>query len=74
MNKYFWSFVFTLAAMAAGAQEPQMADRMREDGKIYIVIAVIGLIFLALVFFLVYLERKVKRLEEQVNAIKKENA
>lgn len=75
MIKRLLSCMFALIAFATAAQEPvepQMADRMREDGKIYIVVAVIGLIFLALVFFMVYLERKVKKLEDQLNG-KKDN-
>lgn len=69
MNKKFLSYLFLIMTMIAGAQEtaaPQMADALRQDGKIYIVITVIGLIFLALVFFLLYIERRVKKLEEEL--------
>ncbi|MCC6373032.1 MAG: CcmD family protein [Bacteroidia bacterium] len=59
-----------LMAFSAGAQNEnggaQMADVLRENGKIYVVITVIGIIFIALVFFLVYLERKLKRLEDEI--------
>ena len=47
--------------------EPQMADEFREDGKIYVVIAVIAMVFLAIVIFLIALERKVKKIEHQIN-------
>jgi hypothetical protein len=47
-------------------QEPQMADLFREEGKIYVVVSVIAMIFIALVAFLVYIERKVKRIEEKI--------
>ena len=56
--------VWANAQTAAG---PEMADAMREDGKIYVVIGVLALIFAAIVLFLVYLERKVKKLEDKVN-------
>jgi heme/copper-type cytochrome/quinol oxidase subunit 2 len=47
--------------------EPQMADTFREEGKIYVVIAVIALIFLSLIGFLIYIERKLKKMEEKIN-------
>lgn len=50
-----------------GVSGPQMADTFREDGKIYVVIAVIAIVFLALVAFLVYIERKLKGIEEKVS-------
>lgn len=46
--------------------EPQMADTFRQEGKIYVVITVIGMIFIALVIFLVILERKLKKLETKI--------
>lgn len=46
---------------------PQMADTFREEGKIYVVISVISIIFLALVGFLIYIERKLKKIENKVN-------
>ena len=49
---------------------PQMADSLRENGKIYVVISVIGIIFLSLVIFLVYIERKLKKIEDKVNNLK----
>jgi heme/copper-type cytochrome/quinol oxidase subunit 2 len=47
--------------------EPQMADKFREDGKIYVVITVIVMVFLAIVIFLIALERKIKKIENQIN-------
>ena len=44
-----------------------MADQLRADGKIYVVITVLALIFLALVVFLTLIERRVAKLEKQVN-------
>ncbi|MBL7903211.1 MAG: CcmD family protein [Bacteroidia bacterium] len=61
--------LFLLISTVAGAQTqgPQMADQFREQGKIYVVISVIAIIFLSIVFFLIYLERKLKRLEKEVD-------
>ena len=71
MIKRILSLVFLLAAFFSSAQEtsaaPAMADTFRSEGKIYIVITVIGMIFVALVIFLIMLERKVNKLEKQIN-------
>lgn len=73
MIKRGLALAFVFLSLLAGAQEtisesaPQMADQWRENGKIYVVISVIAMIFIALVIFLVYIERKVKRLEDRMN-------
>ncbi len=72
MNKKVLGLILICVSLISQAQEllsvsePQMADRLREDGKIYVVISVIGVIFVCLVAFLIYIERKVKRLEEKL--------
>lgn len=58
--------LFSQAQQMVMNSEPQMADGFRADGKIYVVISVIALIFLALVCFLIYIERQVKRIEDKV--------
>ncbi|MBL7910500.1 MAG: CcmD family protein [Bacteroidia bacterium] len=71
MIKRILSLVFLLSALFSSAQEtltsPEMADTFRSDGKIYVVITVIGMIFVALVIFLILLELKVSKLEKQIN-------
>ena len=42
----------------------EMADLMRSNGKIYIVVAVITIIFAGLMGYMLMLDRKVKRLEQ----------
>tara|TARA_Y100000385_G_C12523218_1_gene396310 strand:- start:5 stop:178 length:174 start_codon:yes stop_codon:yes gene_type:complete len=41
----------------------EMADVFRADGKIYVVLAVLGIIFGGLTLYLIYLDRKISRLE-----------
>lgn len=41
-------------------------DFMRSTGKIYVVVAVILAIFAGLVVFLIYLDRKLTKLENQI--------
>jgi hypothetical protein len=42
----------------------EMADRMRSDGKIYVVVAVIVTIFIGIILYLIRLDRKISRLEK----------
>lgn len=44
----------------------EMATGFRKEGKIYVVIAVSMILFFTVVFYLIYLERKTKKLEKQV--------
>ncbi len=43
-----------------------MADALRADGKIYVVVGVILVIFAGTIFYLVNIERKLKKLEKEV--------
>ena len=44
----------------------QNADFMQSIGKIYVVVAVIAAIFIGIVVFLIYLDRKLTKLENQI--------
>jgi|TARA_B110000091_G_scaffold45352_1_gene49626 hypothetical protein len=46
------------------AQNVEMADVMRSNGKIYVVVAVIATIFVGLMIFLIRMDKKVQKLEE----------
>jgi len=63
----FLTTVFTfLFLMQAAAEEnvPEMADAMRTDGKIYVVVLVLATIFAGLITYLVRIDRKVSKLEK----------
>ena len=47
--------------------ETEMADAMRSNGKIYVVVAVLATIFAGIFAYLVYLDRKITRLEKNKN-------
>lgn len=71
MTKKILILVSFFISLVSSAQEtivdgPQMADAFRADGKIYIVISVIAIIFLSIVVFLIAIERKLKKLENQI--------
>ena len=44
----------------------EMADLMRSNGKIYVLLAVVLLIFAGIVFFLMFLEHRLSKLEHEV--------
>jgi len=46
--------------------QPEMADTMRSEGKIYVVVAILLIIFAGLIVYLVMLDRKVTRLEKKL--------
>ena len=60
-------FVATCFRVLAQPQQPG-EDFMRSMGKMYVVVAVIAVIFLGILVFLVYLDRKLTRLENQTKA------
>lgn len=44
----------------------EMADAMRESGKIYVVVGVLVIIFLGIAIYLFSIDRKVKKLEKEI--------
>ena len=66
MTKKIIALFFILLSFFANAQNAEMADSFRQDGKIYVVTTVIAIIFLAIVVYLVVIDRKVKKLEDDL--------
>ena len=70
--KYFFSTLLLLSiSMIAVAQtnvqaRTEMADLMRSNGKIYVVIAVLITILAGLFFYLIRLDRKITGLEKDI--------
>lgn len=48
------------------AQGAQMADTMRSEGKIYVVVAIILIIFAGLIVYLFFTDRKISKLEDRL--------
>lgn len=69
MSKYWLGFCAMLFSgmLAAQSQMPEveMADAMRENGKIYVVVAILCIIFIGIVGYLVSIDRKLKKLEKE---------
>lgn len=43
----------------------EMADALRNSGKIYVVVSVIAVIFLGIATYLIYLDRRLSKLEKE---------
>jgi hypothetical protein len=52
-----------VSSVAYGQADPEMADTMRSEGKIYVVVGIILIVLTGLVVYLFILDRKVKKLE-----------
>jgi CcmD family protein len=52
----------------ANAAKPEMADALRQSGKIYVVVLVLVIIVTGLLVYLVRLDGKVSRLEREVES------
>jgi hypothetical protein len=48
------------------AQPVEMADTMRSEGKIYVVVAILLLILAGLIAYLVTLDRKISKIEKKL--------
>jgi CcmD family protein len=57
-------FIMTLQASVAQTAEPEMADAMRQSGKIYVVVGVITIIFIGIIVYIIRVDSRVSRLEK----------
>ncbi|MGZ3903317.1 MAG: CcmD family protein [Bacteroidia bacterium] len=66
MNKFFTILTLLLLSITANCQttEPQMADTFRSEGKIYVVVLVLAIVFVCLATYLIIIDRKLKKLEK----------
>lgn len=55
-------------AFAQATDAPEMADGLRANGKIYVVVVVVVVIISGLLAYLISLDRKVSRLEKEIKA------
>lgn len=60
------TLLFALLSHFALAQNVEMADQFRADGKIYVVIAVIGTLLIGFFVYLIIMDKKLSRLEKRL--------
>ncbi len=58
--------VFALLSNFAIAQSVEMADQFRSEGKIYVVIAVIGTLLVGFFIYLIVIDKKLSKLEKKL--------
>lgn len=78
MHKFIRSSLFILPALllglisraqgAADGDKVEMADTLRSNGKIYIVVAVVVTILLGLILYVMSLDRKISRMEKGIKS------
>lgn len=59
-------FVSVWCLSVQAQQQVEMADAMRSEGKIYVVVAIMLVIFAGLIAYLFRLDRKIQSIERQL--------
>jgi hypothetical protein len=72
-QRFLFFVCFTLGMLSCYAQDstlhekPQMAELMRSNGKIYVVVTVLLIILAGIFIYLIQLDRKMSRMEKNKN-------
>lgn len=66
MYKAILLIILSLFSQVLWAQEVEMADTMRSEGKIYVVVAILVLILAGLIGYLITMDKKVSNLEKRI--------
>lgn len=67
---YLWLLLLAPALTFAQRPEVEMADTMRDNGKIYVVVGVLLIILFGFFSYLILVDRKLSKLEKELNQIK----
>ncbi len=67
INKILFTLTALLIANVGFAQEVEMADTMRANGKIYVVVGIIVIILVGLIIYLFSMDRKISKLEKELD-------
>ena len=57
-------FILTQTVLAQNSGTVEMADALRNSGKIYVVVAVISIVFIGIVVYLFSIDKRVKKVEK----------
>ena len=60
---FFSILAFTVSAQS---QNVEMADTMRSNGKIYVVVAVLSIVLAGILIYVVNTDKKITRLEKEI--------
>lgn len=61
-----FTLLFVITPVWLMAQPIEMADTLRSEGKIYVVVAILLVIFAGLIGYLFLLDRKITRIEKKL--------
>jgi hypothetical protein len=64
MKRIYYILIFTLFPLLTFAQDKGANDFFGNIGKIYVVVGVLMILFVTMIGFLIYLERKLTRIEK----------
>lgn len=66
LKKILPLFLFLIISFSGFAQDKvEMADAMRSNGRIYVVVAVVLTILVGLILYVIRLDKKISRLEKE---------
>ena len=66
----FMGIIPFLMAQDQGDQGIEMADTFRSDGKIYVVVLVVVIVFSGLIAYVANTDRKVTKIEKEIKSLK----
>jgi hypothetical protein len=73
MDKFIKTlFALLIIGPVYGQNQVEMADTLRSEGKIYVVVTIVLIVLAGLIFYLFLLDKKVKKLEKLVSDKKKQ--
>ena len=64
MKKILCLALLLMGYATAFAQDIEMADTMRSEGKIYVVVGTIAIVFIGLAIYLFTIDRRLSRIEK----------
>lgn len=64
--KYLFALFLTAVAHIGQAQNAEMADTFRSEGKIYVVVAIVLIVLSGLIIYLYLMDRKMSKLERMI--------
>ena len=62
-------FAFLFLSNLVVGQEIEMADKMRADGKIYVVVAVLVTVFIGVIVYLIIQDGRIRKVEKELENI-----
>jgi uncharacterized membrane protein len=67
MKRLLYLLLLLMISPMTYAQDAEMADVMRSNGKIYVVVGIILIVLIGLITYLFLLDRKITRLEKKLS-------